>query len=848
MLKRIALLPVLWALLAVGCGGGSTVAYGRGPNGPVPPPPSQDAGGLMVTATEPPRPPLDATGWVRQTPAANGVLRAFTDPGELPYMHVASRPSERLPLERTAVKARLTGFVAEVEVTQTYGNGSAGPIEAVYVFPLPANSAVNDMRMVIGEREIVAQIQERGEARRIYAEAKRHGFTTALLEQERPNVFTQSVANIEPGKKLQVVLRYVQDLSYDAGQYEFVFPMVVGPRFDPGQPLARPASGAGTHADTTQVPDASRISPPIVGQGERSGHDIALEVVADGSLAVGEFEAPTHEVATHRAEDGTFQLKLSAKDSLPNRDFVLRYRVTGAEPKATLFASPPVTGAGYFSLVVHPPELDVDGLVGRREIIFVVDVSGSMSGTPLGLCRSAMRQALSGLRPVDTFNILTFSGATQAAFPQPRTATQANVRQALRVVDELRAGGGTYMADAVRTALSDTVAPGRSRYVFFMTDGYVGNEAEIIATAETFVRTIEARGQKARVFAFGVGSSTNRYLIDGLSKAGKGLGVYASKREDPARAVNRFYHYIDQPILTGVRIDWGGLGVQEVFPAEIPDLFASHPIILHGRYTGNAASSVVVHAQAGARELAVPATVRSAQSKGDVVDVQGALWARAKVGALEELLWERSDESVKRDITRLGLDFHLATRFTSFVAVDSSRRVGTGQPRTVVQPVEGPEGVDVAMAGGVRTKQRAVAAGHPGATTASAGLAMEKEEVDRKAQAAPSSADASEAGAGAPPPLASQAKAEQGGEPSAPNEEVYVVQQKRGCGCRVGAREPGGARMGALGLGLLAALTLWGRRGRRRRRAESGRRSTRIVRPRNDSRGATILRPSRSGP
>ena len=831
MVKRIALLTVLWALLGMGCGGGSTSAYGRGPNGPVPPPPPQvpprDAGGLAVTATEPPRAPLEATGWVRQTPAANSVLRVFTDPGELPYMHVASRPSDRLPLERTAVKAKLTGFVAEVEVTQTYGNARAEPIEAVYVFPLPANSAVNDMRMVIGEREIVAQIQERGEARRIYAEAKRQGFTAALLEQERPNVFTQSVANIEPGKKIQVVLRYVQDLSYDAGQYEFVFPMVVGPRFDPGQPLARPASGTGTHSDTTQVPDASRISPPIVGQGERNGHDIAIEVVADGSLAVGEFEAPTHEVATHKAEDGTFQLKLAEKDSLPNRDFVLRYRVTGAEPKATLFASPPVAGSGYFSLVVHPPELDVDGLVGRREIIFVVDVSGSMSGTPLGLCRSAMRQALAGLRPVDTFNILTFSGATQAAFPQPRTATQSNVRQALRVVDELRAGGGTYMADAVRTALSDTVAAGRSRYVFFMTDGYVGNEAEIIATAETFVRTIEARGQKARVFAFGVGSSTNRYLIDGLSKAGKGLGVYASKREDPARAVNRFYHYIDQPILTGVSIDWGGLGAQEVFPAEIPDLFASHPIILHGRYTGNPASSVVVRAQAGGRELSVPATVRSAQSKGDVVDVQGALWARAKVGSLEELLWERSDESVKRDITRLGLDFHLATRFTSFVAVDSSRRVGKGQPKTVVQPVEGPEGVDVDMAGGVRTKQRGVAPGQP-AATAAAGLAMEKEGRDTKAQAAPASADASWPSTEAPPPApaGSPAKAEEGGEYAAPDEGAYAVQQKRGCGCRVGAREPGGARAGAVGLGLLSALGLWGRRGHRRRRAESGRRST----------------------
>jgi Ca-activated chloride channel family protein len=669
----------------------------------------------------------------------------YTDPGEVPRLELAT-VRERLPLEHTHVKANLTGFVAEVEVTQTYKNPHARPIEAVYVFPLPENSAINHLRMVIDRRVIEAKIDERGAARRTYESAKREGYTAALLEQERANVFTQSVANIEPGKKIDVTVRYVQDLSYDAGEYEFVFPMVVGPRYFPGQPLGGPQSGGGTRADTTRVPDASRISPPYVGRGDRTGHDISLELSADARLAIGDFQTPTHEVVARRPADGSLQLTLAEKKSLPNRDFVLRYRVAEKEPKALLYTSAEAGGTergGYFSLVLQPPDLDIDGVVGRREFVFVVDVSGSMSGVPLGLCKVAMRETLMRMRPVDTFNILTFAGATRQAFEAPRPANSTNLREALAVVDGMNAGGGTQMRDAVAAALRPEVESGRDRYVFFLTDGYVGNENEIISASDQFVTAIEKTGRRARVFGYGVGSSVNRFLIDGLSRAGKGLSVYAGPREDPARAVNQFFHYVDRAVLTDLTIDWGGFGADQVMPSSMPDLFASHPVILHGRFKGQGSNQIVLRGKA--QDRAFEAKISPQKAKlGSSTPVLGLLWARSKVASLEQQLWEGSDAKAEREITELGRSFGLVTRFTSFVAVDSSRRVSAGAPDRVDQLLERPEGVDVEAAGG-----------------AELGL------------------DAEEATLGLAPPSAARPEA------------TYAVEErsasKRGCGCRTAA-------------------------------------------------------------
>ena len=798
--------------------------------------------------------PLPPAAW--SPPDADPSFELFTDPGELPYLALADDSAgpgaapgsaARLPLTHTHVNATLNGMVAEVEVTQTYKNSAKDTIEAVYTFPLPENSAVNFMQMVIGKRTITAEIDERSRARQRYEAAKQSGHTAALLESERPNVFTQSVANIPPGETIDVVVRYVQDLSYDRGQYEFVFPMVVGPRFMPGAPQGT-RSGTGTHADTQRVPDASRISPPYMGEGERSGHDISIELSARAAAPIAQFQAITHRVSAREPADGSLKLTLAEAASIPNRDFVLRYSTVGKEPQAALYTSAGA-GSGYFSLVVEPPALDIEALVGRRELIFVVDVSGSMAGTPLGLCRTAMRRALEGLRPQDTFNILTFAGHTTQAFEKPRPANRDNVTLALKVVDEMQAGGGTHMANAIDAALGPSVAQGRHRYVFFMTDGYVGNEAEILERSGQFVRDHEAQGVRAKVFGFGVGSSPNRYLVGGLGKVGKGLSVYASTREDPERAVNQFYHYIDRAILTDVRIDWGGLTARDVYPSEVPDLFASHPLVLHGRYQGAATRPIRLLAKTSEGSVEIPIVVREAETQSKPSQALGSLWARAKIDDLEEGLLDGSQPDARARITELGLSHRLVTRFTSFVAIDSSRRVSSGDPRQVVQPAERPEGVDVARAGGrvlisedsevveLSEKDRKKEHEALGATAAADKPATPKPapsepeppppaQAPSPVEAAPSKAPSDGDGSGY-----GYDDAESGAElEAAPAEEAEEYQEapvsysaareevepKRGCGCRVAGNPASGGLPLALGLGLAG---LWCLRRRRQRAA-----------------------------
>ena len=620
---------------------------------------------------------------------ARGVtaIDARTDPGALPALRLADEGGPALPLSHTHVDARLSGFFAEVEVRQTYNNPYDRAIETVYVFPLPDNSAVDRLRFVIGTRVVEAEIRERKEARRLYERAK----------SERHNVFTQSIANIPPGATIDVVVHYLQDLSYDAGEIEFAFPMVVGPRYIPGAPALEPPTGTGTRADTDRVPDASRVTPPVLAPGQRSGHDISIELQADAGAGIEGFEVPTHEVVSRRQADGSLHLTLAEKESIPNRDFVLRYRVAGPAPRAALYTS---GGArGTFALVVHPPALEIERLVGRREILFVVDVSGSMSGVPLARCKAAMRDALRKLRPGDTFDVITFSGSVGRAFAAPRRASDAAVREALGFVDGMIAGGGTEMADAVEAALGSDVAERRRRYVFFMTDGLTGEEERIARDARALVERLEAKGGTARVFGFGVGSSVDREAIEALSRAGRGVAVFATNREDPARAVNRFFRYIDRSVVRDLTIDWGGLDVTEVFPRELPDLFASHALIVHGRYSGEATSPIVVRGTANDEDIEIPVSVRLSATPDAPRSLLATLWARSKIASLEEDLWAAPSPAIEQEITRLGLAHRLVTKFTSFVAVDRSRTTGDGRPTTIVQPVEVPEDVDAEMAG-----------------------------------------------------------------------------------------------------------------------------------------------------
>lgn len=607
----------------------------------------------------------------------------YTYPGELPQFVVSGRDAGEaevleLPLEHTHVDVTLSGPVGRVILNQAYDNPYDEVIEAVYTFPLPENSAVDGMKMVIGERVIEGVVRDRETARQMYEDAKAQGYTAALLEQERPNIFTQSVANIAPRKKINVEIRYLQDLTYDSGQYEFVFPMVVGPRYAPDG-----------------LADAHRIQPAIVGKGQRSGHDISLSLRADAGMPISSFDVPTHDVEG-KLRDGKLSLKLASMDEIPNRDFVLRYGVSGEQPRVALLSEwSKDASKGHFTMVVQPPELDVNSLVGTRELVFVVDVSGSMRGVPMALSQEAMMDMLRKLRPVDTFNIITFASGTEHLFADPRPANAHNIGVAMEFVEKLEAKGGTDMLEGVTAALGAEIEAGMHRHVVFMTDGYIGNEEEILEAVGQSVERLAKKQATVRVFGFGVGSSTNRYLIEGLAHAGEGVADYALNREDPARVVQAFFHVLDSPVMTDVSFDFGDLDVdfESFYPAQIPDLFASHPMVVHGSYTKSGKGTLTLKGTWQGRPLAIPVEVELSSEQAHQ-GAMGTLWARARVEQLErDALFGANAASTVKAITQLGLDFGIVTAYTSFIAIDSSEKVGGGKPRRIDQATDKPEGV-----------------------------------------------------------------------------------------------------------------------------------------------------------
>ncbi len=646
---------------------------------------------------EPPREPPEGLGDVAwdgpAVPRADG-LYSYTDPGQLPAIRDAS--GHRLPLRHTHVDAQLRAHFADVTVTQTFVNDATDPIEVVYAFPLPENSAVSRMRIVVGGRVIESDVERREVAAAIYDEAKAAGNTAALLEQERPNIFTQSLANLPPGEDIDVQIEYLQALTWDAGEYEFAFPMVVGPRFVPGTPTGT-TKGVGTRADTDQVPDASRISPPVVGEGMRRGDDFTIEVHAAPGYPIVDWEVPTHRVAADRHDDA-LDLRLVEADELPNRDFVLRYRTEARAPKATLWLGKPgADGTGHYALVVEPPKLDVDAKVGRREIVFVVDRSGSMWGLPLALAKQTVRETVEHLRPVDTFNVVAFESGVDKLWDAPRPANAANVASAISFLAGLTAGGGTMMAGATEAALRDEVGKGRNRYVLFVTDGFIGNEEEIFAGASALVQRLGDRGQRARVFGVGIGASPNRHLIARLSRAGHGVPLEVGAFDTSERAVGAFVRYVDHPVVEGLRLQGGAMTLSEAHPTRLPDLFASHLVVAYGTWTGDPSRPPSLHGTVEGADVEVALAVVTPPDAA-AIDV---LWARAAVADLEPRLWAGDDPDAAEAIVALGLTHHIVTPLTSFVAVDRSRTVGDGTPALVVEPTLTPYGVSADHAGGI---------------------------------------------------------------------------------------------------------------------------------------------------
>lgn len=607
-------------------------------------------------------------------------------PGSLLVTDATGKAKSFCPLKHTEVKAEISGFLSRVVVTQQFENNFTEKIEAVYTFPLPQNAAVDDMTMIVGDRTIRGKILPREEAQAVYEAAKSRGRVASLLDQERPNIFTQSIANIMPGEQIKITISYVETLRYEDGAYEFVFPMVVGPRYIPGGTGIQPV---GFDPHSNRVPDASRISPRPAAAGTRSGHDISLEVTLDAGLIVDSLDSKTHQVDVERPSPTRARLKLKEGATIPNKDFILRYDISGRAIQDALITHRSDKG-GFFTLILQPPDRVTAEDVTPKELVFVLDTSGSMAGFPIEKAKETMKLALDNLYPSDTFNLITFAGDTRILFPQPVPATKGNLRKAQEFLSSTSGAGGTEMMKAIKTALEPSDAQSHMRIVCFMTDGFVGNDMGIIAEVQ--------RHQNARVFAFGIGSSVNRFLLDKIAEAGRGDVEYVGLNDDGSAAAKRFHQRIRNPLLTDISIDWNGLPVADIYPRRIPDLFGAKPVILTGLYSGPASGTIRLKGKMGGNDFTREIQVTLPETMA-LHDVLAPLWARARVDDLmsQDFVGAQTGRmrpDLKSAITALGTEFRLMTQFTSFVAVEEVSVNDGGTLRRIDVPVEVPEGVD----------------------------------------------------------------------------------------------------------------------------------------------------------
>lgn len=594
----------------------------------------------------------------------------------------AEGKTEPLPLKHTDVDVSISGIVANVEVRQTYRNTGGKVLEAIYVFPSSTRAAVHGLEMTIGDRTVEADIQEREEARETFEKAKEENRSAALLEQERPNVFKMSVGHILPGDEVEVTLHYTESLVPVERIYEFVFPTVVGPRY------------SNTPAGTPEAEADAWVANPYLAEGETIPTTFDIAVKLNAGMPVRDLVCDTHPVAIQFDGPDRASVGLDGSDARTgDRDYVLRYRLAGDKVASGLLRhEDEETGENYFLLTVQPPERVRREDIPGREYIFVLDTSGSMSGFPTRTATDLLEDLIDNLRPSDRFNVLFFAGGSDLLAPQSLPATAANVRSAIRHIDGRRTGGGTELTAALERALRLPAESGVSRSILVLTDGYVSFERE------TFEMVRSNLGE-ANLFSFGIGSSVNRFCIEGLARAGQGEPFVVLESGQASQVADRVRELIESPVLTDITVDFGDFEVYDVEPPSLPDVFSDRPLQVRGKYRGEAVGEVRVSGVSGRERITIPVSVTPEQAENN--EALPILWARERIATLSDYLELGEDDEAKREVTNLGLTHGLLTRYTSFVAVDTEvREATTGEKETVKQPLPLPKGVPNTAVGG----------------------------------------------------------------------------------------------------------------------------------------------------
>jgi len=600
-------------------------------------------------------------------------------PAASPYFFVDSDDpgTDRLPLKSTQVDVRISGVIADVRVTQHYRNEGRRPIEARYVFPGSTRAAVHAMTVRLGDRLLTARIREKQQARIEYDAAKRAGKTSALLEQHRANVFEMNVANILPGDDVAVELRYTELLVPTDARYGFVFPTVVGPRYN---------SPAGAGARETWA------ATPYLRAGVDSATAFDLQLQIDAPLAVKEIASPSHELRVAGLDTAHAAVTLADAKAANNRDFILNYRLAGERIESGLMlyrGDDTPGGENFFLAMVEPPQAVPAQQINPRDYIFVVDISGSMHGYPLDTAKVLLQDLIGGLRPSDTFNVMLFSGSSRMLSPSSVPATRANIERALQTLQSTTGGGSTEIVPALKRIAELTKAEDVSRSVVVVTDGYVTVESEVF-------QLVRRNLNQSNVFAFGIGSSVNRALIEGIARAGQGEAFVVTKPADAAAQADRLRRILQAPVLTGVNARFEGLEVYDVEPAVLPDVMAGRPVLVQGKWRTRpgtpAGGKLVVEGRAAdgpwRQELMV------AGHEDESAGALRHLWARQRIAQLADQEALVGGQGEKEAITTLGLKYGLLTAYTSFIAVDELiRNPNPGATPSVAQPSPLPQGV-----------------------------------------------------------------------------------------------------------------------------------------------------------
>ncbi len=584
------------------------------------------------------------------------------------------------PLLQTDAEIHVSGLIARTTLTQTFINESADWVEAIYVFPLPDDAAVDQMRLQIGERIIEGEIREREQAKKIYTQAKQSGRRASLVEQERPNIFTTSVANIAPHDQIVVQISYQQNVRYDNATFSLRFPMVVAPRFIPGTTTVSGFAGSGWATNTDEVPDAARITPPVLHPDQGEINPVSIRAIIDAGFTLANISSPYHPI-TIQQHDTQYTVELQPKTVAANRDFQLNWQAEADNaPRAALFTES-LGNHVYANVMLLPPQAAQPARL-QREVIFVIDTSGSMSGSSIRQARPALLLALDRLRAGDTFNIIQFNSVTSQLFSTPQPFNAQSLQQAKHYVQRLRASGGTVMLPALQAALNQRGDEYDVRQVIFLTDGSVGNETALFDEIKTSLAD-------TRLFTIGIGSAPNAYFMRRASRFGRGTYTYIGQVTEVQAKMDALFLKLESAVMTNLKLNIGHN--VELWPQSIPDLYAGEPLLFTFR-SDRLPDTITVSGKLANKDWSSELSLNGGRIHPGV----SKLWAREKIAALmDQRTHGEEAEQIKQEIVTTAIHHHLVSKYTSLVAVDiTPARVKEALLKTKPVPTNLPHGWD----------------------------------------------------------------------------------------------------------------------------------------------------------